>query len=157
MNRTGIGYDIHRLVPGRPLILGGIPIPYERGLSGHSDADVLLHAISDAILGAAAKADIGTYFPPDDDRFRDMDSSEILKEALAIAGREGFRIVNIDTIIIAEQPKLAGYFRDIVRSLARLTGLPESAVNVKAKTNEGLDAAGRGEAIAAYAVVGMEK
>ncbi len=157
MNRTGIGYDIHRLVEGRPLIIGGVNIPYGKGLSGHSDADVLLHAISDAVLGAVSKGDIGTYSPPDDDRYRDMDSSLILKKALEIAGREGFRLVNIDSVVIAEKPRLSGYYRAIVSSVSQLAGIPESAVSVKAKTNEGLDSTGRGEAIAAYAVVMMEK
>jgi 2-C-methyl-D-erythritol 2,4-cyclodiphosphate synthase len=157
VNRIGIGYDIHRLVNGRKLVIGGVRIPYKKGLLGHSDADVLLHAISDAILGSVSHNDIGTYFPPDDDTYKDMNSASILKKALAVAKRDGFHIVNMDSVIIAEEPKLSKYYRRIIGSLSKMTGLPASCIGIKAKTNEGLDTPGQGEAIAAYAVILMEK
>lgn len=157
MNRIGIGYDIHRLVNGRKLVIGGVRIPYKKGLLGHSDADVLLHAISDAILGSVSHDDIGTYFPPDDDAYKNMNSASILKKALAVAKRDGFHIVNIDSVIIAEEPKLSKYYRRIIDSISKITGLPASCIGIKAKTNEGLDTTGKGEAIAAYAVILMEK
>jgi 2-C-methyl-D-erythritol 2,4-cyclodiphosphate synthase len=155
MNRIGIGYDIHRLVEGRKLIIGGVSIPYEKGLLGHSDADVLLHAISDAILGALSHEDIGIYFPPDDDKYKDISSSIILKKALTIAEKEGFKIINIDSVIIAQKPAFSKYYKQIINSISQITGLSPSFISVKAKTNEGLDALGKGEAIAAYAVVLM--
>ncbi|MCL4468223.1 MAG: 2-C-methyl-D-erythritol 2,4-cyclodiphosphate synthase [Deltaproteobacteria bacterium] len=157
MNRVGIGYDIHRLIEGRRLILGGVDIPFEKGLLGHSDADVLLHAMSDAILGALSHGDIGVYFPPDDERYKDMSSAIILKKALSAAGEEGFHVVNIDCVVIAEKPPLSKYYKKIIDSLSGITGLQPSSISVKAKTNEGVDAVGRGEAIAAYAVVMLEK
>ncbi len=157
MNRIGIGYDIHRLVKGRRLIIGGVHIPYEKGLLGHSDADVLLHAISDAILGAVSRDDIGTYFPPDDDKYKNMNSVSILKKALAVAKKDGYRILNVDSVIIAEEPKLSKYYKQIIDSLSEITGLSASFIGLKAKTNEGLDASGKGEAIATYAVVLLEK
>lgn len=153
MNRVGIGYDIHRLVEGRKLMIGGVHIPYEKGLLGHSDADVLLHAISDAVLGALSHGDIGIYFPPDDESYKDLASSVILKKALAIAKQEGFTVVNIDSVLIAQKPVFSKYYKQIINSISTLTGLSSSFISVKAKTNEGLDALGRGEAIAAYAVV----
>ncbi len=157
MNRVGIGYDIHRLIEGRKLIVGGVDIPYEKGLLGHSDADVLLHAISDAILGSLSHGDIGIYFPPDDDAYKGIASSIILKKALSMAGEEGFHVVNIDSVIIMQKPSLSKYYKQIIDSISDITGLPPSFISVKAKTNEGVDAIGRGEAIAAYAVVLMEK
>jgi 2-C-methyl-D-erythritol 2,4-cyclodiphosphate synthase len=157
VNRVGIGYDIHRLVEGRRLLLGGVDIPHEKGLLGHSDADVLLHAVSDAILGALSHGDIGVYFPPDDEQYKDMKSSIILKKALSLAAQEGFHLVNIDCVIIAQKPVLSKYYKQIIDSLSDITGLLPSFISVKAKTNEGLDAIGRGEAIAAYAVVMMNK
>ncbi len=155
MNKVGIGYDIHRLVEGRRLVIGGVAIPFEKGLLGHSDADVLLHAISDAILGAMARGDIGVYFPPDDAAYKDIASQVILEKALSIAASEGFQLVNIDSVIIAQKPHLSEYYAQMSASVARMTGLQASSVSVKAKTNEGLDAIGRGEAIAVYAVVLM--
>lgn len=157
MNRTGMGYDIHRLIEGRRLVIGGVEIPYEKGLLGHSDADVLLHAISDAVLGAVSGGDIGTHFPPGDERYKDIASGRILKKALSIAQGKGFRLVNIDSVVVAQRPALSGYYRRIVASIAGMTGLDPSRVSVKAKTNEGIGAIGRGEAIAAYAVVMMEQ
>ncbi|MGC8756037.1 MAG: 2-C-methyl-D-erythritol 2,4-cyclodiphosphate synthase [bacterium] len=153
----GIGYDIHRLVAGRKLIIGGVNIPYEKGLLGHSDADVLLHAISDAILGAISKGDIGVYFPPDNDAYRDISSTVILKKAVSLAKEDGFRLVNIDSVIIAEKPALSKYYEQIKESVSGITGLSASFIGIKAKTNEGLDVVGRGEAIAAYAVVMLDK
>ncbi|MCL4558414.1 MAG: 2-C-methyl-D-erythritol 2,4-cyclodiphosphate synthase [Deltaproteobacteria bacterium] len=157
MSRTGIGYDIHRLVEGRRLIIGGIDIPYRKGLLGHSDADVLLHAISDAILGALSRGDIGTHFPPDDDAYKDMPGASILKKAMEIARKDGYDVQNIDAVIIAEEPKLSQYYDRIIDSVAGIAGVPPSSIGIKAKTNEGLDAPGRGEAIAAYAVVLLGK
>lgn len=155
--RIGQGFDVHQLVAGRKLIIGGVDIPYDKGLLGHSDADVLLHAISDAILGALSHGDIGVYFPPDDDKYKDMESSVILKKALSLASQESFHLVNIDCVIIAQKPVLSKYYKQIIDSLSGITGLAPSFISVKAKTNEGLDAIGRGEAIAAYAVVMMSK
>ena len=144
--RVGIGYDSHRLVEGRPLILGGVEIPYERGLTGHSDADVLTHAIIDAILGAAGAGDIGSHFPPTDERWRDADSIELLA---AVLGKIGGAVANVDATVICEEPRL-GTHRDAIE--ARLGEALGAPVSVKATTNEGLGAIGRGEGIAAMAV-----
>jgi 2-C-methyl-D-erythritol 4-phosphate cytidylyltransferase/2-C-methyl-D-erythritol 2,4-cyclodiphosphate synthase len=155
--RIGSGYDLHRLVEGRTLILGGVTIPFDRGLAGHSDADVLCHAVTDAMLGAASLGDIGQHFPDTDDQWRGASSVELLKHAVLLVGDRGFRIVNVDATIIAEQPRLDPHRGSIVSSLARALGVPESAVNVKAKTNEGVDATGRGDAIAVHAVALLEQ
>jgi 2-C-methyl-D-erythritol 2,4-cyclodiphosphate synthase len=144
--RVGIGYDSHRLVEGRPLILGGVEIPYERGLTGHSDADVLTHAITDAILGAAGAGDIGTHFPPTEERWRDADSIELLA---AVLGKIGGDVVNVDATVICEEPRLGPHREAIEAHLGEALGAP---VSVKATTNEGLGAIGRGEGIAAMAV-----
>ena len=144
--RVGIGYDSHRLVEGRPLILGGIEIPYERGLTGHSDADVLTHAIIDAILGAAGAGDIGSHFPPTDERWRDADSIELLA---AVLGEIGGAVANVDATVICEEPRLGPHRDAIEARLGEALGAP---VSVKATTNEGLGAIGRGEGIAAMAV-----
>lgn len=157
MNRIGIGYDIHKLVKGRKLIIGGLTIPFEKGLLGHSDADVLLHAISDAILGALSLGDIGTYFPPGDDKYKDISSDSILKKAVSMAQQKGYKLGNIDSVIITEKPVLSKYYKQIIDSIASITGLSASFISVKAKTNEGLDSIGKGEAIAAYAVVMLNK
>jgi 2-C-methyl-D-erythritol 4-phosphate cytidylyltransferase/2-C-methyl-D-erythritol 2,4-cyclodiphosphate synthase len=155
--RVGSGYDLHRLVEGRPLILGGVTIPYERGLSGHSDADALCHAVTDAILGAASQGDIGQHFPDSEERWRGASSVDLLRHAVAIVAGLGYRVVNVDATIIAERPKL-GLFRDAMASrLAAALGVAPSAVSVKAKTNEGVDAAGRGEAIAVHAVAMLQR
>lgn len=151
--RIGIGYDIHRTAPGRPLRLGGVDLPAPFGLLGHSDADVLLHAVCDALLGAAALGDIGEHFPDDDPALRDADSGRLLSAVLAKVRAAGFAPVNLDANVIAQQPRLAPHKAAIRRRLAELLGLPVSRVSVKARTNEGLDAVGRGEAIAAQAVV----
>jgi 2-C-methyl-D-erythritol 2,4-cyclodiphosphate synthase len=144
--RVGIGYDSHRLVEGRPLILGGVEIPHERGLTGHSDADVLTHAITDAVLGAAGAGDIGTHFPPSEERWRDADSIGLLAAVLA---KIGGRVVNVDATVICEEPRIGPHRQAIEARLGEAIGAP---VSVKASTNEGLGAIGRGEGMAAIAV-----
>ena len=152
-NRVGIGYDIHRLVPDRKLILAGVEIPCDMGLSGHSDADVVLHAVTDALLGAAGLGDIGEMFPDTDPAYKDADSAKLLQQALAQINAAGYTPVNLDTIIIAEKPKLTPYKPQMRFRLAQLLNLEESEINLKAKTNEGVGPIGTGEAIAGYAVV----
>lgn len=149
--RTGIGYDVHRFAPGRRLLLGGVEIAHERGLEGHSDADVLLHAIADAILGAAALGDIGQHFPPSDERYRDADSRALLREAARLARQAGWTPVNVDATIIAETPRIGPHVAAMREQIAACLGVDASAVGVKATTNEGLGAIGRGEGIAALA------
>lgn len=151
--RTGLGYDIHRLVPGRPLILGGINIPHERGLLGHSDADVLTHAAIDALLGAAGLGDIGGHFPDTDPAYAGADSIELLRRTVTLIKDAGWRPVNLDATVIAERPKIAPFVQAIRARLAEVMGLDVDAVSVKGKTNEGLGPVGRGEGIAAMAVV----
>lgn len=151
--RVGQGYDVHPLVAGRPLILGGERIPFDRGLAGHSDADVLLHALGDALLGAAGLPDIGSWFPPTEERWRDADSSELLASIVERVREAGFRVVNCDCTVIAEAPRLGPYRESIRRRIAGLLGVAEGAVGVKATTHEGLGSLGRGEGIAALAVV----
>ena len=155
--RVGSGYDLHRLVDGRPLVLGGVVVPFDRGLAGHSDADVVCHALTDALLGAAAAGDIGQHFPDTDPRWAGADSLALLRQAVALVAARGYRPVNVDVTVIAERPKLGPHREAIVASLAGALGLPAGAVSVKAKTNEGVDAAGRGEAIAAHAVALIEQ
>ena len=150
--RTGIGYDIHPLASGRPLIIGGVEIPFDRGLAGHSDADVLCHAVADAILGAAGLGDIGMHFPDTDSRYRGMSSLLLLEQVREKVGGAGFRILHLDTIIIAERPKMDPYKTEIRARLANALGVEEAAVNIKAKTSGGLGALGRSEGIAAQAV-----
>ena len=144
--RVGIGYDSHRFAPDRPLILGGVTIPHELGLSGHSDADVLTHAVIDALLGAAGAGDIGSHFPPSDERWRDADSIELLRLVLAEVGG---RPINVDATVICEEPKIGPHREAIEERLSEAVGAP---VTVKATTNEGLGAIGRGEGMAAMAV-----
>jgi 2-C-methyl-D-erythritol 4-phosphate cytidylyltransferase/2-C-methyl-D-erythritol 2,4-cyclodiphosphate synthase len=155
--RTGIGYDVHRLVPGRALILGGVRIPFEPGLDGHSDADVLLHAISDAILGACAQGDIGRHFPPSDDDYRDISSMILLQRVCEIALSVGYGIVNIDATIIAEAPKIGPYTEQMRSTISAAIGVAPDAISIKATTNEGLGFAGRGEGIAAMAVATVRR
>jgi 2-C-methyl-D-erythritol 4-phosphate cytidylyltransferase / 2-C-methyl-D-erythritol 2,4-cyclodiphosphate synthase len=155
--RVGSGYDLHRLVEGRPLILGGVTVPFDRGLAGHSDADVLAHAITDAILGAAALGDIGQHYPDTDPRWKGASSLVLLAESAARVRAQGYEIVNVDATVIAERPKLGPHRSSIVECLARALAVPTEAVSVKAKTNEGQDATGRGEAIAAHAVALITK
>ncbi|MGH9465572.1 MAG: 2-C-methyl-D-erythritol 2,4-cyclodiphosphate synthase [Thermoanaerobaculia bacterium] len=154
--RVGQGYDVHRLVPGRPLVLGGERIPSEVGLEGHSDADVLLHALGDALLGAAALGDLGEHFPPTDERWRGADSSELVRRIVALVAGAGWRIASCDLTLIAEAPRLAPY-RDAIRGrVAALLAVEPTAVGLKATTPEGLGALGRGEGIAALAVALLE-
>jgi 2-C-methyl-D-erythritol 2,4-cyclodiphosphate synthase len=150
--RIGQGFDSHALVAGRKLIIGGVEIPYERGLAGHSDADVLLHAITDAILGAAGLGDIGTHFPDSDPRFRGADSRHLLREVARLISTNGLRVVNVDSTVIAQAPKLAPHIALMQQNIAADLGLSVGAVSVKAKTAEHLGALGRGEGIAAQAV-----
>jgi 2-C-methyl-D-erythritol 2,4-cyclodiphosphate synthase len=150
---VGIGYDIHRLVKGRPLWLGGVQIPFSKGLQGHSDADVLLHAIIDALLGAAALPDIGHYFPPSDPKIKNIASSRMMAKTMLEVKRAGYRVVNVDTVLIAEEPKIAAHRSTIRQKIAGLLGIPVTAIQVKGKTNEGLDSIGAKKAIAAQAVV----
>jgi 2-C-methyl-D-erythritol 2,4-cyclodiphosphate synthase len=154
--RIGQGYDIHQLVDGRPLMLGGVHVPSPRGLQGHSDGDVVLHAVCDAVLGAMGAGDIGQHFPDSEERYRGVASGDLLRRVATLMHDAGWRIGNVDVTIIAERPRLAPY-RDAMRAcLAELLDAPARAVSVKAKTNEGVDAVGRGEAIAATAVVLLE-
>lgn len=153
MIRIGQGYDIHALVTDRPLIIGGVTIPHTHGLAGHSDADVLLHAITDALFGGAALRDIGFHFPDTDSTFAGADSRVLLREAMKRVEAAGYGVLNIDATVIAQSPKLAPHVPAMIANIAADLGLPEKDVNVKAKTNEHLDAVGRKEAIIAQAVV----
>ena len=155
--RVGIGEDLHRVDDGRTLVLGGVIIEEGPGLSGHSDADVLFHAITDAVLGAAALGDIGHYFPPSDPRYAHADSADFLRKALELARDDGWEVVNIDSTVRAERPKLAPYIQHIRERIAQVVGIASEAVSVKAKSGEGLDAVGRGEAMSAIAVVLLER
>lgn len=153
MYRTGIGYDLHKTATGRRLVLGGVEIAHEWGLLGHSDADVVLHALCDALLGAAGLPDIGDLFPDTDEQFKDADSRTLLRNVLDRVARRGFVIENVDVIIHAQRPRLTPHKDRIRDNLARLLGLPAEAVGVKAKTNEGVDAVGRQEAVACWTSV----
>ena len=155
--RVGIGYDLHRLVEGRPLILGGVRIPYDRGLTGHSDADAVCHAATDAILGAAAAGSIGQHFPDTDPRWAGASSLELLRAAVDITRQDGFVVENLDVTVIAEHPRLGPYVDRMRAELARAMGIETSHVSVKGKTNEGLGAVGRGEAIAAHAITLLKR
>lgn len=155
--RVGFGYDVHAFVTDRPLILGGVEIPHTHGLLGHSDADVLLHAICDALLGAAALGDIGRHFPDSDPAYKGISSVILLQKTVELVFGRGFSISNIDTTLVLQKPKLAAHIPQMVREIARVTGLAETAVNVKATTTERLGFAGREEGVAAYAVVLLEE
>ena len=155
--RVGQGFDLHRTVEGRALIIGGVHIPAEFGLLGHSDADVLLHAIIDALLGALAAGDIGTWFPDTDPAYKNADSAELLRKVLASEVFQGWRIVNLDCTIFAEKPKFAPWREQIRASIANILECPIENISVKAKTNEKLDAVGEGLAISASAIVLLEK
>ena len=155
--RIGIGYDVHKLIEGRRLILGGVTIPFERGLLGHSDADVIVHAIIDAILGAMAKGDIGKLFPENDDKYKGISSIKLLSEVNKLLYNEGYSIINIDTIIIAQAPKLAAYIDDMRRCIAASLDISEGQVSVKATTEEGLGFTGTGQGIAAQAICLIER
>lgn len=151
--RIGHGFDLHRLVPGRPCILGGVEIPSELGPDGHSDADVLLHALIDALLGACALGDIGEHFPDSDPRYRGADSRDLLRQTLAKVQDAGFAVVNVDCTVISETPRLSKHKEAMAQSVAGLLGLERGAVNIKAKTHEGVDAIGERRAIASHVVV----
>lgn len=155
--RIGQGYDIHALVSDRKLILGGVHIPYEKGLLGHSDADALLHALTDALLGAAGLNDIGQLFPDDDPQFKDMDSRILLRAALQKVQAAGFHVGNVDATVICQKPKLAGYLPEMVRNIASDLAVTPGHINLKAKTNESLGHLGRGEGIAVHAVALLYK
>ena len=150
--RIGFGYDVHPLVPGRPLILGGVEIPYILGLQGHSDADVLIHAICDAVLGAIGEGDIGKHFPDTDLGYKGIRSTLLLKRVVSIMRGKAFHLINIDTTVVAEKPKLAGFIPRMVKEVADVFEIETGRINVKATTSEGLGFPGRGEGIAAYAV-----
>ncbi len=150
--RTGIGYDVHPFQQDRPLILGGVRVPHELGLRGHSDADALTHAIIDALLGAAALGDIGQRFPSDDERFRNASSLDLLRQVVSLLRGEGYRVVNIDSTVIAETPKLAPHINSMRAALADILAIEVAAVSVKAPTADRLGALGRGEGIAALAI-----
>jgi 2-C-methyl-D-erythritol 2,4-cyclodiphosphate synthase len=154
--RVGQGFDVHPLARGRSLIIGGVTIPYDRGLDGHSDADVLLHAITDALLGAAALGDIGAHFPDSDPQFRGADSRVLLREAVKRVAAAGYRVANLDSTIIAQAPKMAPHIQYMVSNIAADLGIEPACVNVKAKTTEHLGFIGRGEGIAAEAVALLE-
>lgn len=155
--RIGHGYDVHKLVSGRKLVLGGVLIPYESGLDGHSDADVLLHAICDALLGAAAMRDIGYHFPDSDDTYKGIDSLKLLLQVRDILTDQGFGIVNVDSTVIAQKPKLSLYIPEMIKNISDTLLIDVSCVNVKATTEEHLGFTGRGEGISAHAVCIIEK
>ncbi len=157
MTRFGMGYDVHRLVEGRKLILGGVEIPWEKGLRGHSDADVLLHAIADALLGAAALGDIGRHFPDTDEKFAGADSMKLLAEVARLVGEKGYRVGNVDATIVAQAPKLAPHIEKMAQNIANVLKVERDQINVKATTEERLGFTGSGEGMSAYAVAGLEK
>lgn len=155
ISRVGIGYDVHRFAPGRPLVLGGVAIPHPVGLDGHSDADVLLHAVADALLGAAALGDIGHHFPPGDPRYAGADSRALLTEVARLVAAAGFAPVNVDATLVAEAPRIGPHVPAMRAAIAACLGLDEGAVSVKATTNEGMGSIGRGEGIAALATASL--
>lgn len=151
--RTGLGYDLHRLEPDRKLLLGGVEIPFEKGLAGHSDADILLHALTDALLGAAGLGDIGELFPPSDPQWKDADSERFISEARQLIEGYGYQIVNLDAVLIIERPKILPHRDAIRKNVARILGIRPERVGVKAKTSEAVGPAGRGEAAECHAIV----
>ncbi|WP_163655632.1 2-C-methyl-D-erythritol 2,4-cyclodiphosphate synthase [Listeria sp. PSOL-1] len=157
MIRIGQGYDTHQLIEGRSLIIGGITIPYEKGLLGHSDADVLLHAVTDAVIGATGKRDIGYFFPDTDVAYKDANSAELLSQVWQEVEKEGYRLGNIDCTILAEKPKMAPYIEDMKKRIAELLHASSEQINVKATTSEKMGFVGRGEGITSLAVVLLEK
>lgn len=154
--RVGLGFDYHRLEAGRKLILGGVPIPFEKGLAGHSDGDVLTHAVCDALLGAAGLGDLGQHFPDTDPQWKDARSLDLLARVVQRVGEQGLRIAQVDTVVIAQEPRLAPHFAAMKETLARTMGIEAMQVNLKAKTTEGLEAIGRGEAMAAQVIALLE-
>ena len=157
MFRIGLGYDIHKLVEGRKLFLGGINIPYHKGLLGHSDADVLLHSLCDALLGALALKDIGTHFPNTDPTWKNIDSKILLQKIYSIIRKKGYELVNCDAMIIAEEPKIAPYIDQMKQIIASILQTSPNNISIKATTNEGVGNIGKGEAIASYCVVLLKK
>ena len=157
MFRIGIGHDTHRLSEGRPLILGGVRVESGRGAEGHSDADALTHAVTDAVLGAMCEGDIGVYFPDSDPRWRGADSLQLLARVMWLAGERGYRVVNVDSTVLLERPKLRPHVDEMRARLADVLGVGQDCVSVKAKTGEGLDAVGEWRAVTAHAVVLLEK
>jgi 2-C-methyl-D-erythritol 2,4-cyclodiphosphate synthase len=157
MFRIGIGNDTHRLVDGRPLLLGGVQVASERGGEGHSDADALLHAITDALLGALCEGDIGTHFPDSDSQWKDANSLQLLSQVVSLAHERGMRVVNVDATIMLETPKVRPYVISMREKIAEVLGVELSCVSIKAKTGEGLDAVGQGLAVSAQAVVLLER
>jgi 2-C-methyl-D-erythritol 2,4-cyclodiphosphate synthase len=155
--RCGIGYDLHRLAAGRPLIVGGVTLPFDKGPVGHSDGDVLAHALCDALLGAASLGDIGTHFPDSDPRWKGANSLVFLEHARRLLDEKRFKIEHVDAVVIAERPKLGPHFPKMREALANSLGVASEAIHLKAKTNEGVDAVGRGEAIAAHVVATLSK
>lgn len=155
--RVGMGYDVHKLTEGRDLILGGVTIPWEKCLLGHSDADVLIHAVMDALLGAAALGDIGKHFPDTDPAYKGISSLKLLEHVMCLLKRNGFSVGNVDAVIIAQKPKMAPHIPQMRKNLAEAMGIPEGRVNVKATTEEGLGFTGRGEGIASQAVCLLEE
>ncbi|OGX16564.1 MAG: 2-C-methyl-D-erythritol 2,4-cyclodiphosphate synthase [Omnitrophica WOR_2 bacterium RBG_13_41_10] len=153
--RVGIGYDIHRLVQGRPLFIGGAQIPYVKGLLGHSDGDVLLHAVCDALLGAIGGGDIGQLFPDTDPKYQGIDSKELLKAVADLVREKKYTVNNVDTIIVAEEPKMLPFEKEMRRKISAILEIPEDRVNIKAKTSEGMGEIGKIEAIASYAIVSI--
>ena len=150
--RVGMGYDVHKLTEGRKLILGGVEIPYEKGLLGHSDADVLIHAVMDALLGAAALGDIGKHFPDTDPAYEGISSVKLLEHVASLLEKKGYGVGNIDAVIIAQKPKMAPHIPQMKENIAKALGIPESKINIKATTEEGLGFTGRGEGIASQAI-----
>jgi 2-C-methyl-D-erythritol 2,4-cyclodiphosphate synthase len=155
--RSGIGIDVHPLVPGRPLILGGFIVPFEKGLAGHSDGDVLIHAVIDAVLGGAGLGDIGAHFPSSDARYKGIASAKLLREALRLVDEHGWKATYVDATIVAERPMLSPFMAQIKASLAQSLGTGPDGLNLKAKTTDGLGFLGRGEGIAALAVATLER
>ena len=155
--RVGFGYDVHRLIAGRPLILGGVTIPFNKGLQGHSDADVLLHAICDALLGAAALGDIGKHFPDSDPHFKNVASTDLLQKTMAMIKKEAYVVRNVDTVVVAEAPPISPHREAMQTVVAQHLGINTDCVSIKATTTEGLGVTGRGKAIAAMATVLLEK
>ena len=156
MTRTGIGYDLHRLAEGRPLVIGGVTLPFDKGPVGHSDGDVLAHAICDALLGAAGLGDIGTHFPDTDPQWKGVASLRFLEHVRGLLAARRFTIAHVDAVVICERPKLGPHFPAMREALAGSLGVPSDRISLKAKTNEGVDAVGRGEAIAAHAIATLE-
>lgn len=156
MNRVGLGYDVHQLRDNRPLILGGVEIPHDKGLDGHSDADVIMHAICDAILGALGEGDIGSFFPPSDPQWKDASSKIFLEEAAKQIKKQNGRLINIDAMLIAEAPKISPYIPEMKNNIANALGVSTKDIGIKATTNETMGFVGRGEGMAAHAVASVE-